>query len=56
MTKNKECIILKLSGAALRDKIGNNILSSSRLQSICKQIKQIHSKYDIGIVVGGGNI
>jgi uridylate kinase len=50
----KERIILKISGAALKD--ASAILSSTKLESIASQIKYIHKMYDIGIVVGGGNI
>ncbi|MDR0739975.1 MAG: UMP kinase [Mycoplasmataceae bacterium] len=52
----KERIILKISGAALKESKNAHILSSLKLQSIATQIKIIHQKYDIGIVVGAGNI
>jgi uridylate kinase len=52
----KERIILKISGAALKDKQSDHILSSSKLESIARQIKTLHSTYDFGVVVGGGNI
>jgi uridylate kinase len=52
----KKRIILKISGAALKENKNNHILSSLQLQNIVKQIKLIHTKYDIAIVVGGGNI
>jgi uridylate kinase len=54
MTKNR--IILKLSGAALKDKKNDNILSVDKLNSLCKQIKILSKQYQICIVVGGGNI
>jgi uridylate kinase len=53
MTKPR--IILKISGAALKDN-ERHILSTIKLQNIATQIKKIHQKYDVAIVVGGGNI
>ncbi|MDR0675337.1 MAG: UMP kinase [Mycoplasmataceae bacterium] len=52
----KERIIIKISGAALKESQHNHILSSIKLKNIAKQIKIIHHSYDVGIVVGGGNI
>jgi uridylate kinase len=52
----KERIILKISGAALKETENNHILSSTKLQNIAQQIKEIHRTYDVGVVVGGGNI
>ncbi|MDR2369769.1 MAG: UMP kinase [Mycoplasmataceae bacterium] len=52
----KKRIILKISGAVLKEKQSNHILSSAKLQNIATQIKIIHRNYDVAIVVGGGNI
>jgi uridylate kinase len=52
----KKRIILKLSGAALKDKKNDNILSTSKLLDLSKQIKTLSKTHQICIVVGGGNI
>jgi uridylate kinase len=52
----KTRLILKISGAALKNNSADQILSSEKLKDLTRQIKQIHRKYDIGIVIGGGNI
>ncbi|MDR0985453.1 MAG: UMP kinase [Mycoplasmataceae bacterium] len=52
----KQRIILKISGAALKDKRDNTILSKNKLLSIANQIKTLSKNYQIAIVVGGGNI
>ena len=55
MTKNKkQIILLKISGESLRK--DNAIISSTQINSICTQIKNLQKKYAIGIVLGGGNI
>ena len=54
MTKTR--IILKLSGAALKDKKNDNILSSTKLINLSKQIKVLSKTHQICIVIGGGNI
>jgi uridylate kinase len=52
----KERIILKLSGAALHDTNSNAILASNKMLLLAKQIKTLTAKYEIAIVIGGGNI
>lgn len=52
----KKRIILKLSGAALKDKKNDNILSTNKLTKLVNQIKILSKDYQICIVVGGGNI
>jgi uridylate kinase len=52
----KTRIILKLSGAALKNKKNANILSSSKLLGLSKQIKALTKTHQICIVIGGGNI
>lgn len=49
-------ILIKLSGAALKDKKTGETFSSQKLISLAKQIIQLHNTYDIAIVIGGGNI
>ena len=54
MTKNKkQIILLKISGESLK---GDNVISTTQINSICAQIKNLQKKYIIGIVLGGGNI
>ena len=50
----KKNIILKISGASLKGEDG--IISSKKIDDLANQIKQITKKYNIGIIVGGGNI
>lgn len=50
----KRNIILKISGASLKGEDG--IISSKKIDDLANQIKQISKKYNIGIIVGGGNI
>jgi uridylate kinase len=52
----RERLILKISGAALKDNSTSHILSSTKLEDIASQIKEIHRHYDVAIVIGGGNI
>jgi uridylate kinase len=52
----KRRVILKLSGAALKDQKNNQILSIDKLQDLSKQIKTLTKTHQICIVVGGGNI
>ena len=49
-------ILLKISGEALTNKVGNGI-DPETMSSIAKQIKELHALgVEIAIVVGGGNI
>ncbi|MDR0826256.1 MAG: UMP kinase, partial [Mycoplasmataceae bacterium] len=56
MSTKKQRIILKLSGAALKCRTKDEILSATKLTNLAQQIKTLSSKYQIAIVVGGGNI
>ncbi|MDR0647089.1 MAG: UMP kinase [Puniceicoccales bacterium] len=48
-------ILLKLSGEYLQE--GTEVCASQRLQNIQEQVAQLHHhNFEIGIVVGGGNI
>ncbi|MDR1254987.1 MAG: UMP kinase [Puniceicoccales bacterium] len=48
-------VLLKLSGEYLQE--GAEVCASQHLQNIQKQVAQLrHNKFEIGIVVGGGNI
>lgn len=51
----KERIIIKLSGASF-SKNNSNIIESSFINDISKQLIQISSKKEVGVVIGGGNI
>lgn len=52
----KPNIIVKLSGAALRDKSSDAVLSGKKLVNLAKQLISLSKKYNIGVIVGGGNI
>ncbi|MDR3163619.1 MAG: UMP kinase [Mycoplasmataceae bacterium] len=54
--QSKQRIILKFSGAVLKDNKHNTILAVDKLNDLAKQIKRLINKYQIIIVVGGGNI
>jgi uridylate kinase len=49
----KATILLKLTGAVLRDSTGN--LSGDAIRSVAIQIKQLSATHHFGIVIGGGN-
>jgi uridylate kinase len=50
-------IVLKLSGEALKAKGSSDNISPEIVQTICKQIKEIHGMgVQVAIVIGGGNI
>lgn len=51
----KDRIIIKLSGASF-SKSNNNIIESTFINDISKQLVQIAKKKQVGIVIGGGNI
>lgn len=51
----RQRVLIKLSGAALKNKCPKNI-DDNFLIAFAKQIKELHKKYDIAIVIGGGNI
>lgn len=50
----KKTILIKISGESLRDSDCN--LSIDKLNDLARQIKIIIKKYNVGIVLGGGNI
>lgn len=57
MAQNKKTrILIKISGSSLQDPKSTDTYHLERLSNICQQIKQLSNKYEIGIVVGGGNI
>ncbi len=50
----RKVVLIKISGESLKD--NKSAINFTRINSLIKQIKKIHSKCNIGIVVGGGNI
>lgn len=54
MNKKKQTILLKLSGASLKD--NNEPISFDFLNELASQIKELIKTYNVAIVVGGGNI
>lgn len=54
MNKAKKTILLKLSGASLRN--NNDPISFDFLNQLAFQIKELLKTYNVAIVVGGGNI
>ncbi|WP_027119880.1 UMP kinase [[Mycoplasma] testudinis] len=55
--KNKKPrILIKISGGSLQATDSTNPFNLPRVLEICEQIKTLSKKYEIGIVVGGGNI
>lgn len=52
--KTKKTIMLKLSGASLKDK--NSNISFEFLNHLAQQIKVLINHYNVAIVLGGGNI
>ncbi|MDE7433902.1 MAG: hypothetical protein K2M43_02075 [Mycoplasmoidaceae bacterium] len=52
----KPRIIVKLSGAALKDEGADSVLSGTKLNNLAKQLIALSKKYSIGVIVGGGNI
>jgi uridylate kinase len=56
MNNKKDRILIKLSGAALKDKVNSSIFSTDKMVNLVQQIKQLSKLYQIAIVVGGGNI
>ncbi|WEK83128.1 MAG: UMP kinase [Mycoplasma sp.] len=51
---NKQTILLKISGEFLKGE--KTIICPTKLKNIVSQIGQLSKKYNIGIVLGGGNI
>ena len=52
----KKRILIKISGASIKSKEENGFFDFSVIRRLCSQIKLLNKKYDIGLVVGGGNI
>lgn len=50
----KKTILLKISGAALEGV--DHIVDKQKLDEIVNQVKQLKEKYNIAIVLGGGNV
>lgn len=50
----KKRVLIKISGAYLKGK--DSSFDIEKIQNLASQIKLLSSKYQIGIVVGGGNI
>ena len=48
-------ILIKISGASIKSK-DNNIFDLNYIKNLAKQIAILAKKYQIGIVIGGGNI
>lgn len=53
---NKKTILLKFSGAAIKDDANHQIIDPNKIKNLVKQIQKIKDQYNIGIVIGGGNI
>jgi uridylate kinase len=52
---SKKRVLIKVSGEYLKGE-GASILDHSKLISLAKQICELSSSFELGIVVGGGNI
>ncbi|QMT98613.1 UMP kinase [Mycoplasma tullyi] len=52
----KPNIIIKISGASLQDKNSNDCYSYQKINNLADQLKILANKYNIGLIVGGGNI
>jgi len=53
----KQTILLKISGASLKDVNNNNIIDKNKINNVVNQISEIINEgYSICIVMGGGNI
>lgn len=53
---SKKRILIKISGASIKSKKTGSLFNFDIIKKLCSQIKQLNAKYDIGIVIGGGNI
>lgn len=51
---NRKTLLLKISGESLKD--NSHTISPTKVLEVAQQIKTLHAKYNIGIVLGGGNI
>ena len=52
--ENKKTILIKISGASL--KTGDAAFDKQKINNLCEQIQWLQRKYNVGIVIGGGNI
>lgn len=55
-TSVKPAILIKISGGCLSDKTTGSDYNHKQLVYLVQQIKQLSFKYQIGIVIGGGNL
>lgn len=53
---NKPVILLKISGGCLADKANDSDYNHQQLVFLVEQFKILSSKYQIGVVIGGGNL
>lgn len=53
---NKKTILIKISGGCLQPHKIHDLYDAIELENLCFQIKELHKNYNIGIVVGGGNL
>ncbi|MBN1404725.1 MAG: UMP kinase [Opitutales bacterium] len=50
-------IVLKLSGEVLRSNETGNTIDDAILETICREVKEVHDMgVQVGLVIGGGNI
>jgi len=54
MMATKKRVLLKLTGEIFLDS-ENHQLTATKIKNLISQIKQLHSDYQFGIVIGGGN-
>ena len=52
----KKRILIKISGGCFRPNKKDSLFDFNIIKKICLQIKQLAPKYNIGLVIGGGNI
>lgn len=51
---NKKTVLIKISGESIKS--DKSTFDSLRLNELANQIKKIQTKYNVGIILGGGNI
>lgn len=54
MINNRKTLLLKISGESLKS--STQTIDPNKVLDLANQIKTLHTKYNIGIVLGGGNI
>lgn len=52
----KPTLLIKLSGGCLHDQHNSQLYDHQQLQQLCAQIAQLQQHYQLGIVIGGGNL